>query len=139
MSSTVKVNGDLANSEGLASVCVYYDGACPSCIKDRDNYLRLAGKNANNVSWFDITGKSAELETLGIDSDKSLRELHISIALPDSEPSVLSELDAYIVLMQRVPVLMPLAWVMGLPVIRPLLSQLYHRMVHNRLKRSGRP
>jgi len=37
-----------------------------------------------------------------------------------------------------VPLLKPLAWIISLPVIRPLLSRLYHRMVTNRLERTGR-
>ena len=38
-------------------ITVYYDGACPKCIRDRKNYEKLAGKAAQFVVWFDITGK----------------------------------------------------------------------------------
>jgi len=40
--------------------------------------------------------------------------------------------------MGKVPLLKPLAWLIGLPLIRPLLARLYHRMVIRRLQRSGR-
>lgn len=144
-----------------AKICVLYDGACPRCIKDRDNYLSLAGGRAEGVSWFDITDKDEQLKRWGIDPHKALTELHVIIgadesvgkpkesrgiggaepdsglALPD-QPRVLSEMDAYIVLMQQVSVLKPLAWFMGLSMVRPALSAWYRRSVHKRLKREGR-
>lgn len=115
-------------------ITVYYDGACPSCIKDRKNYEKLAGKNGEDVCWFDISGQEDHLRAIGINPQKALSELHIR----DEHHQIVSELDAYIVLLSRVPLLKPLAWLIGLPVIRPLLASLYHRMVNRRLKRSGR-
>jgi len=41
-------------------------------------------------------------------------------------------------LMSKVPVLKPLAWLIGLPLIRPLLAKIYHWLVNRRLRRSGR-
>jgi predicted DCC family thiol-disulfide oxidoreductase YuxK len=115
-------------------VTVYYDGACPICVKDRADYERLAGEGGKDVVWFDITGRDAELRALGIDPRKALTELHIM----DGEGRILSEMDAYIVLMRRVPKLKLLAWLIGLPPIRPLLGKLYRWMVRRRLRRQGR-
>ncbi len=113
---------------------VYYDGGCPQCVNDRCRYESLAGEEADSVCWFDISGKEHELRKLGIDPQKALTELHVK----DENECIVSELDAYILLMSRVPVLKPLAWLIGLPVIRPMLSNLYRRLVIRRLKRSGR-
>lgn len=124
--------------EAQEHIRVFYDGACPRCVKDRDNFQRLAGKQASCVEWFDITEQDQALVTLGIDPDKALHELHISVQAKNSEPKILSELDAYIVLMSKVRLLKPLAWLMTLPLIRPLLSRIYHSMVERRLARSGR-
>ena len=121
-------------SEEKKKITVYYDGACPSCIKDRENYEKLAGENGEDVCWFDITGQDAHLRDIGIDPHKALSELHVR----DEQQQIVSELDAYILLMSRIPLLKPLAWLIGLPVIRPLLSSLYHRMVNRRLRESGR-
>lgn len=121
-------------SEEEQKIIVYYDGACPSCIKDRENYEKLAGKNGEDVCWFDITGEDAHLRDIGIDPQKALSELHVR----DEHQQIVSELDAYIILISRVPRLKSLAWLIGLPVIRPLLSSLYHWMVNRRLKKSGR-
>lgn len=113
---------------------VFYDGSCPRCIRDRQNYEKLAGENAKQVQWLDITGRDEELRELGIDPRKALTELHIKTG--DGE--IRSELDAYITLMQRTRLLKPLAWLLGLPLLRPLLSRWYHRSVTRRLQREGR-
>ena len=115
-------------------ITVYYDGACPSCVKDRESYEKMTNKMGEDVYWFDITGQDEQLRNLGIEPYKAMTELHVS----DQHQNVLSELDAYILLMSRVPRLKPLAWLIGLPVIRPVLSMLYRRMVKRRLKASGR-
>lgn len=115
-------------------IIVYYDGACPSCVRDRRNYEKLAGKAGEQVCWIDITGREDELREIGIDPRKALTELHVR----DENQRIRSELDAYILLMGRVPRLKPLAWLIGQPLIRPLLARLYHWTVSRRLRRSGR-
>ena len=116
------------------NIVVYYDGACPTCVKDRQRYERLAGPGADQVEWFDITGREADLCKMGIDPQKALTELHVR----DEHQRVLSELDAYILLMGKVSLLKPLAWLISLPLIRPALARLYHRQVNKRLRSSGR-
>ena len=113
---------------------VFYDGACPSCVRDRKFYERLAGRTGDAVEWVDITGRDEELKQLGIDPVAALQELHVE----DGRGSIHRELDAYILLMLRVWLLKPLAWLIGLPVIRPALAKLYHRWVGERLERTGR-
>lgn len=120
-----------ATSETLR---VFYDGSCPSCIRDRRQYEKLAGRAAENVEWVDITGRDQELQSLGIHPDDALQELHVQ----DRNGRIHRELDAYILLMSRAPVLKPLAWLIGLPLIRPLLARAYHAMVTRRLERTGR-
>lgn len=113
---------------------VYYDGACPRCVHDRERYEALAGTEADTVCWVDITGRDDELRARGIDPQHALRELHVA----DGEGRVRRELDAYILLMSRVPRLRALAWLIGLPGVRPLLSALYRASVLRRLRASGR-
>lgn len=111
------------------TLIVFYDGACPVCVRDRRWYEKLEGKTEASVEWLDITGRDEELIQYGIDPDKALRELHVQ----DAEGNVYREMDAYILLMSRVGLLKPLAWFIGLPVIRPTLAWLYHRWVARRL------
>ena len=122
-------------SEGReGGITVYYDGACPTCVRDRAQYERLAGKAGEGTCWVDITGRDAELRAQGIDPDAALRELHVR----DAEGRVRRELDAYILLMSRVPPLRPLAWLIGLPGVRPLVSRWYRASVLRRLRAEGR-
>lgn len=113
---------------------VYYDGACPRCVRDRQQYESLAGEAADTVCWVDITGRDEALRTQGIDPGLALRELHVA----DARGRIHRELDAYILLMSRVPLLRPLAWLIGLPFIRPLVSRLYRASVLRRLRAEGR-
>jgi predicted DCC family thiol-disulfide oxidoreductase YuxK len=115
-------------------IIVYYDGACPKCAKDRRNYEKLAGKAGAYVCWTDITGQEELLREIGIDPHKALTELHVQ----DENQKILSELDAYILLMDKVPLLKPLSWLIGLPLVRPLLAKIYHWQVSRRLRLSGR-
>ncbi|WP_375057583.1 thiol-disulfide oxidoreductase DCC family protein [Zobellella sp. DQSA1] len=113
---------------------VFYDGSCEGCIKDRARYERWAGTGGDDIYWFDITGREEVLLSLGISPQKALQELHVQTA--DGE--IFSELDAYILLMKRVPRLKLLAWFIGLPLIRPGLSWLYRTWVRRRLEQEGR-
>lgn len=112
-----------------AKLVVFYDGSCLACIKDRRWYEKLAGKTGESVEWLDITGRDDELRSEGIDPNQALRELHVK----DAQGRIHREMDAYILLMSRVPVLRPLAWLIGLPLIRPGLARLYHAWVSRRL------
>jgi len=94
----------------------------------------MAGEAGNDICWVDITGRDDELRQLGIDPHMALTELH----LRDKQGQIRSEIDAYILLMQRVPRLRIIAWLIGLPIIRPLVASLYHRMVMRRLRKEGR-
>lgn len=108
---------------------VFYDGACPVCVRDRHWYEKLEGKTDDKVQWLDITGGDEELRQQGIDPEKALRELHVK----DGQGQVHREMAAYILLMSRVPVLKPIAWLISLPIIRPTLAWIYHRLVARRL------
>jgi predicted DCC family thiol-disulfide oxidoreductase YuxK len=119
---------------GQDMITVYYDGACPACVKDRHHYERLSGRAGNNVTWFDITGQNERLREIGIDPYKALMELHVK----NENQQIVSEIDAYILLLNKVSLLRPLAWLIGLPLIRPILTKFYHRQVNRRLQRSGR-
>ena len=115
-------------------ITVYYDGACPRCIRDRERYERISGEAGRSVRWVDVNGREATLREKGIDPVQALRELHVE----DEQGDIHRELDAYILLMSRVPRWRPLAWLIGLPGIRPLLSWGYRRAVLRRLRRQGR-
>ena len=121
-------------TENAKRLTVYYDGACPSCRRDRQWYEKMAGSGGRDVHWFDITGRDERLRQRGIDPECALMELHVE----DETGRVHRELDAYVLLMKRVLWLRPLAWLLQLPGLRTLVSRLYQHWVRRRLAREGR-
>jgi len=116
------------------TITVFFDGSCPRCIRDRDNYQKMEVSDGVVVEWFDITSQDDYLIAIGIDPYLALTELHIR----DQNGRILSELDAYRVLMARVPRLKLIALLISLPLIRQITSYLYHWWVLRRLKKQGR-
>ena len=117
-----------------APITVYYDGACPRCVRERERYDAMMGSQADSVHWFDITDQDERLRAEGIDPRAALLELHVR----DSDGRLRREMDAYILLLGKVWYLRPLAWLIGLPGIRQCLSALYRYWVNRRLSRDGR-
>jgi predicted DCC family thiol-disulfide oxidoreductase YuxK len=87
------------------------------------------GKGQGWFAGLTLPGKS-QLRNLGIDPQKALAELHVR----DESDRIVTELHAYILLMGKVSLLKPIAWLVGLPLIRPVLAKIYHRQVNRRLK-----
>ncbi|SHL42835.1 thiol-disulfide oxidoreductase DCC family protein [Halomonas caseinilytica] len=112
---------------------VYYDAACPICRRERHRYERLV-RHAGSVAWLDANTHEAVLNAHGVTVEEALLSLHVE----DAEGSLHRGMDAYILLMRRVPRLRPLAVLIGLPVIKPVLTWWYDRWVRRRLARQGR-
>jgi len=113
---------------------VYYDGICPGCRRDRARYERWAGEAGAQVQWCDVTEHQQALRDRGVDPQAALLSLHV-----EEEDGRISEgIDAYILLMRRVPRLKPLSSLIGLPGLKPLLRRLYDAWVRWRLARQGR-
>jgi len=110
-------------------ITVYYDQSCPSCVKDRAIFERLAGKRASCFIWFDITNQDEALHKQGIKPIDALRELHIK----DATGTLYSEMDAYSIIMKKIPLLWLLGVMICLPLIKPVLSYFYRKSVDKRL------
>ncbi|MGM0694972.1 MAG: thiol-disulfide oxidoreductase DCC family protein [Pseudomonadota bacterium] len=113
---------------------VYYDGICPVCRRDRTRYERWAGEAGRQVAWCDVTEHQATLREKGVDPQAALLSLHVE----EEGGRIMEGIDAYVLLMRRVPRLKPLAWLIGLPGLKPALRWCYDRWVHRRLAREGR-
>ncbi|MDY7116040.1 DUF393 domain-containing protein [Halomonas sp. SSL-5] len=118
----------------LPPLKVYYDGICPGCRKDRVRYERWAGEAGDRVAWCDVTEHQAMLREKGVDPQAALLSLHVE----EEGGCIVEGIDAYILLMRRVPRLKPLASLIGLPGLKPLLRRLYDAWVRRRLARQGR-
>ncbi|ALS99367.1 thiol-disulfide oxidoreductase DCC family protein [Lacimicrobium alkaliphilum] len=115
------------------SIRVFYDAACPGCVKDRAWYEKRVGQG-EQVQWRDINSCEQELKALGIDPHRAMLELHVQ----DENGRIWRELPAYQILLSRLPGYRWLAWLIGLPLIKPILSWLYRKWVRRRLKKEGR-
>jgi predicted DCC family thiol-disulfide oxidoreductase YuxK len=120
--------------ETIPKSTVFYDGAGPRCVRDRTQYEPWAGPASASVCGFDITGQDERRRALGLDPRRALTELHVL----DEQQHLRSELDAYILLLEKIPRLKPLAWLIGRPGIRPGRARFSRWSVARRLRRSGR-
>ncbi|AVI63848.1 DCC1-like thiol-disulfide oxidoreductase family protein [Halomonas sp. M1] len=117
-----------------AFINVYYDGICPGCRKDRARFERWAGKRAKDIKWCDVTEHQQALREKGVAPEAALRSLHVEKA----DGCIIEGIEAYQLLMARIPLFRPIAWLIGLPGIKAGLRWYYDRWVQRRLKREGR-
>lgn len=113
---------------------VYYDGLCPLCRRDRTRYERWAGEAGREVVWCDLNVHQETLLEKSIDPQAALLSLHVE----EQDGRVQEGIDAYVLLMQRVPRLKPIALLIGLPGLKPLLRWWYDLWVKRRLAKEGR-
>ncbi|MCL7940932.1 DUF393 domain-containing protein [Halomonas sp. ATCH28] len=118
----------------LPPLKVYYDGICPICRRDRARYERWAREAGDQVTWCDVNEHDETLREKGVDPQAALLSLHVE----EEGGRIREGIDAYILLMRRVPRLKPLAWLIGLPGLKEALRWYYDRWVRRRLAREGR-
>lgn len=122
-----------ASAQESARLNVYYDAACPICRRERQRYESWQ-KAAEGVEWLDVNTHDEHLVARGVVPREALLSLHVEDAAGQFHDGI----DAYVLLMRRVPRLRPLAWLIGLPVIKPVLTWIYGITVRRRLTRDGR-
>lgn len=116
------------------SIKIFYDAQCPLCRKERRRYERWLGQDADDVGWLDVSENEQTLLRKGVERDMALRSLHIETA----QGELIEGIDAYRVLMKRIPLLVPIAWILGLPGIKPGVRAFYDKWVKRRLQKQGR-
>ncbi|MFD2167526.1 thiol-disulfide oxidoreductase DCC family protein [Thalassotalea euphylliae] len=115
-------------------IIVLYDGACPTCVEDRQKYERFKRIEHSNIIWLDLNTAPDVLNTFNIEEQDAISELHLIV----NGKQVVKELDAYILLFAQIPRFKWLAVLIGLPLIKPLLSRYYRYRVQKRLQRTNR-
>ncbi|MDN7133948.1 DUF393 domain-containing protein [Halomonas sp. MC140] len=116
------------------SINIFYDAQCPLCRKERRRYEHWLGREADDIGWLDVSENEQALRDKGIDPAMALRSLHIETA----QGELIEGIDAYRVLMRRISLLVPVAWILGLPGIKPGVRALYDTWVKRRLQKQGR-
>ena len=122
------------SKEAYYSIQVLYDAACPVCVKDRQLYEKLIGVKGKSIYWCDFNQHSELLNKHNISSAAAMAELHLIV----NHNQIVKDIDAYAILLSQILWLKPIAWIISLPLIKPLLASYYRRRVNARLKRTGR-
>ena len=112
---------------------VYYDAACPLCRRERQRYESWQ-KTAEGVVWLDVNTHHEHLLVRGVVPRDAILSLHVE----DESGQFHDGIDAYVLLMRRVPRLRLLGWLIGLPILKPILTYIYEFSVRRRLAREGR-
>lgn len=113
---------------------VFYDAACPICRRERSRYESWAGEAGETVTWADVNTHETRLRERGVTPQEALLSLHVE----DHRGRLVEGIDAYVLLMERVPRLRPFAWLIDLPGVKAVLTWVYRRWVRRRLAREGR-
>lgn len=108
------------------TLCILYNGACPICAREIAHYRRLARRHGAAVDFQDLN--TSDLAAWGVSADAARRRLHARL-LHDSRGEWRGDgLPAFRALWARLPGWRWLAWLTGLPLIRPLAALVYDRI-----------
>ncbi|WP_462321151.1 thiol-disulfide oxidoreductase DCC family protein [Halochromatium sp.] len=99
----------------MTELQTFFDGGCPLCSREIAYYRKI--DRDHRIQWIDITQEADALAKAGLDLPSAMRRLHVR----DSEGRVLSGVEAFIAIWQRLPRWHLLAkLVTGLRLTRPL-------------------
>ena len=118
----------------MKKLIVLYDGSCPTCIRDRQWYEKLIGKINSHIVWCDFNCHQELLDKFSISRFAAMTELHLII----NNERVIKSIDAYVLLLNQIFYLKPIAWLMTIPFIYNQLESYYLQRVQQRLKKTGR-
>jgi len=90
---------------------ILYNADCPICTAEICYYERYATARDIPFGFDDLN--TVDPATYGVDADQAARRLHV---LHDGQ--VVSGIDAFLIIWRQMPRYRPVAWVVGLPVIR---------------------
>lgn len=110
---------------------ILYNGACPICSREIALYRRLAARHDAPLTFEDLD--KADLCGWNLTPDQARRRLH---AMDGDER--LHGLAAFRALWARLPGWRWLAWLSGLPLLRPLVGLVYDRVAAPLLYRLAR-
>lgn len=106
-------------TQGMAKVIVWYDGACPLCIREIAFMRRLDWRRA--IDFLDIAPADA---ICPLDRHLMLARFHAS-----EDGSILSGAAAFAAMWRAIPLLKPLGFLARNAVILDILERLYLRFL----------
>ncbi len=103
-------------------LCVLYNGDCPICSREIAAYRGTAERQGLPLRFEDLN--RADLDAWGLDAESARARLHVRRG-----GEVLAGLPAFVALWERMPRLRWLAWLVQLPGLRGLATELYDRVL----------
>ncbi len=105
-------------TDNNAATAVYYDGACPVCIREIGFYQRQEG--ANDIAWVDVTRCEANALPAGVTREAALARLHAvtNAGIADGAP-------AFLALWRALPRFRLLGRLLSIPPMPMLLNWMY--------------
>jgi predicted DCC family thiol-disulfide oxidoreductase YuxK len=125
------MNSDVSTPTAISQLEVFYDGACPLCLKEVQ-FLRKADPKGR-IHFVDIASESFRPSDFGPSMDQFMAEIHGR--LPDG--SWVQGVEVF----RRIYGLLglgPLVWCTRLPLISGILDAAYRLFARNRLRLTGR-
>ena len=127
----------MTNMNNVSTTKVFYDGACPLCSREINNYKKLSEKdgNTNDIDWVDISRQHDELAVEGINYNEAMRLIHIKDETGVHQVGI----DGFLTLWDKLPYYRKLAQALRcIPGHRLVLSKIYsflakHRMTFSQL------
>lgn len=103
---------------------IYFNGACPVCSREIGVYRRLAERRGVAARWVDVAAQPDALTGDGIDRDDALRRLHVRTG-----SGLEAGVPAFVALWARLPGWAAFARTAAHPLVRPLATFLYERIL----------
>ena len=110
---------------------VYFDGNCGLCRREIHFYQRIASTKA--VRFVDLSEQPDVLANEGVDALDALRLLHVR----NEQKQLVTGVDAFRAIWKAIPPFGILAFLVGLPPIRPMVERAYAWFADRRFKRLG--
>ena len=100
---------------------VFYNGACPICLKEIEHYRHLDDSGGQALEFADISVPEQGLSKLCLSEDEAKRRLHVL----DADGRLLSGIPAFAAIWECLPRYRWLSSLTRLPVLRSILPWLY--------------
>jgi len=110
---------------------VYFDGNCGLCRREIRFYQKIASATA--VRFVDLSKQPDVLAPEGVDALDALRILHVR----NPQKQLVTGVEAFRAIWRAIPPFSILAFLVGLPLIRPMVEWAYAWFAERRFKRLG--
>ena len=101
---------------------VFYNGACPVCRVEISHYIKLVDQHSiTTLAFTDLAEKPNALSRYSLRADQAKRRLYAETA----GEALMSGIDSFIAIWERLPWYRGLAAVVRLPVLRHIAALVY--------------